>query len=779
MMIRFNIKLAIRSLLKNKVYSFLIIGGFSIGFAACILIGLYYHSEHRVNKDFTNYKQIFRLYDEANNSCNLDYELYPVLAENYPEIEYACPMAYIDEMEFLVKDEQAHVDTRIRHLISTNNNFFSVFTPEVVAGLSDTPFSGNESAVITESAAKRLYGNKNPIGRIINIHHIFTATITAVIKDLPQNSTFKAELLLNSDNEKFRFFQSCNNGVCKYLTDHFLLLRKDVDAAKFSGKLSETIGTYSPDVKEPALQSFAGIYLSQLDMRDMHQKGNSKMLIIFLFVAILILALSSINYLNYTISVQYAKLRETGINRTVGAGWHQLVFYSVTEVAIGILLSVIISILITFLLLPYSGILFGKDLHFGNGTLAQVLPVFSGVVLSVIVVNSVAPVYLLSHFHIADFLSGFGKRKGKRLGRQAMLTFQLTVSMVLIAVVLIIFRQLGFVKHYDLGFDKELLVRIDLPFNNPNLEALKQETGKLSFVRNSALSFGCPGMINNTMGSNTGENSFTLDCIYIGSDYLRTMGIEVLEGRQLMESDRGKACLLNEEAVKWFGWEDLEGKRYNAGPEGGYEVVGMTKDFHVKSLHQKVSPTALIFDTKKGQYNILSVRLSAGITGQQLEEIRQVWGKVIPDETMSFSFYDDQFQAMYDKETKLAQSVTFFSVIAIVLTCMGILGQIYMISLSRVREIGIRKVNGAKVSEILAMLNSGFIKRVVIAFAIATPIAYYAMNKWLENFAYKTELSWWIFALSGMLALGIALLTVSWQSWKAATKNPVESLRYE
>ncbi|MBN1986951.1 MAG: ABC transporter permease, partial [Prolixibacteraceae bacterium] len=747
-MIRFNIKLALRNLLKNKVYSALIIGGFSIGFAACILIGLFYYAEHRVNKDFALHEQIYRLYDTSKQTFNLDYELYPVLAENYPEVEYACPMGYLTGLEFSVKDEQLRTDTRVTNLLSTNNNFFSVFTPEIVASTSTTPFAGNESAVITESLAQRLYGDKNPLGQTLNIHNLFDATITAVIKDLPKNSTFNPEILLNNDNEKYRLFRSCNNGVCRNLTNHFLLLATDVEPGDFAAKLNETIDSYKLDLEEPALQNIAGIYLSSLPMEDMHAKGNNKMLLIFLLIAILILVLSSINYLNYIISVQYSKLKETGISKTVGAGWPQLVLYSVTEVTLGILLSVIISIFITLLLLPSSEILFSRELQLSGVNVVQLLPAFLGTILLVILVNSVAPVVLLSRFNITDFLSGFGNRRGKQTGKQIMLTFQLTVSIVLIAVVLVIFKQLGFAKNYNLGFNKEMLVRIDLPFNNPNLESLKQETDKLAFVKNSSLSFGCPGMINNTMGSNTGENSFNLDCIFIGDDYLNTMGIELLDGRQLLNGDHGTACVINEEACKQYGWDNLEGKKFNNGTEGGYNVVGVVKNFHVKSLHQKVAPTALIYDTKKGEYNVLSVRLEPGIIHQQINQIREIWKEVIPGESMHFTFYDEQFQAMYAKEEKLAKSITFFSFIAIVLTCMGILGQIFMMSLNRTKEIGIRKVNGARVSEILTMLNKDFVKWVVIAFGFATPVAYFAMNKWLENFAYKTNLSWWIFALA-------------------------------
>jgi len=359
-----------------------------------------------------------------------------------------------------------------------------------------------------------------------------------------------------------------------------------------------------------------------------------------------------------------------------------------------------------------------------------------------------------------------------------MLTFQLTASIALIAVVLIIFKQLSFVKHSDLDFDREMLIRIDIPYQFQKTIALKQELEKLPFVKSSSLSQGCPGMINLRMGSNTGEKNFDINCINIGNNYLKTMGIELNDGRDFMDGDLNNACLINQEALKQFGWDSFEGKKYDNGKEGGYKVVGIVKDFKFESYHSTVEPLALLFDGANNG-NILSVRLSPGNTGQYIGQVRQIWKTLSPYEPMNFMFYDDFFQSMYEKEEKLASSITFFSLIAIALTCMGILGQIFMICLNRKKEIGIRKINGARISEVLVMLNKDFVKWVAVAFVIATPIAWYAMHKWLENFAYKTNLSWWIFALAGLLALSIALLTVSWQSWRAATRNPVESLRYE
>ncbi|WP_321370090.1 ABC transporter permease [uncultured Draconibacterium sp.] len=774
-MLRFKIKLAFRNLLKNKLYSSLIIGGFAIGFTASILIGLFYNSEHNVNTHFRNYKNIYRVVDAKNNRSTMDFELYPVFNGEYPEIEKACPFDYTSGFQFNIKDPETKNFAKIKYSISTTNDFFDVFSIKVLASLSDKPFADMNSAVVTESVAKKLYGDENPLGRTIK-QEFFTAIISAVMQDLPENSSFHADLLLNAENEEFQFRSECNNGICIYPTEHYLMLNNAVDPVALAEKINTTIENFNQNTDSLALQNVADMYLSSSLSDDEHEYGNSKMLVIFLSIAVLIILLSSINYLNYTVSIQYAKMKEIGINKTNGAGSGHLLIDSLIEVSLGVILALFISVLLVSVTLPYTDVLFGKRISMGDVNFQQLIPVFLATIAGIILLNSMAPIYVLSRFNITDFLVGGRKRNGRQIGKQLMLTFQLTVSIALIAVVLLIFKQLQYVKHYDLGFNEEHLVRLELPYLFDNPEIIKQETAKLSFVRQSALSDGYPGWVKLYMGSGTDDDNFMVQCIHVSDDYLETMGIELKTGRDFLAGDKQKACIMNEKAVKKYGWDSIDGKEYNNGD--GYHVVGEVADFNVQSLHNDIAPVALIYDPEHG-FSTLSLRLMPGNVGQQMAQVQEVWKKILPDEPMEFTFYDDQFQAMYTKEDKLSKSISFFSFIAIVLTCMGILGQIFLISLNRTKEIGVRKVNGATISEILVLLNKDFVIWVVVALVIASPIAHYAMNKWLENFAYKTNLSWWIFALAGVLTLGIALLTVSWQSWRAATRNPVEALRYE
>jgi putative ABC transport system permease protein len=754
----------------------LIIGGFAIGFAACILIGLFYHAETSVNKDFSNYKQIYRIYDVKKNRCNLNVDLFPVLTQDFAEVKDACPMEYGAGFRMTAKNEQSHTFAEIKHLLSTTNNFFSIFSVKMVETLGKEPFDRKEAIALSRETARKLFGTQNPLGQEVNFNNFFTGTVTGIFEELPQNSTFHADLILNSENPKFRMSNTTVNGRSYNPANLFVLLDEKTNPESFAMKLNKIAPAKVFDIDSLALQNIADIYLSPLKLKSKHAKGNLLLLKIYLSIAALILLLSSINYLNYSVSMQYAKLKEIGINKTNGANWQNLINYSIVEVSLGILIALMFSVIIAILALPFSERLFGKTLLNDIHDWISISPYFLGAVALVILLNSIAPIYILSKFKIIDFLSGFrGKKNGKQIGKQALLTFQLTASIALIAVVIVIFKQLYFVNHSDLGFNKELLVRIDLPhkFNSP--ETLKNETDNLPFVKGSTISMGCPGMINMRNSSNTEEN-FDINIISVGDDYLKTMGIELLEGREFLSGDVEKVCLMNEEAIKQYQWDSFEGKRLENG--NGYEVIGVVKDIKVKSDHFGVEPLALVY-SKKQEGNILSVKLAPGNFGQQIKDIQQIWKKHSPYEPMNFMFYDDFFQTMYEKEKKMAASITFFSIIAIVLTCMGILGQIFMICLNRVKEIGIRKINGARISEVMILLNRHFIIWAAIAFLIATPVAYYAMHKWLENFAYKTALSWWIFALAGLLALGITILTVSWQSWRAATRNPVEALRYE
>ena len=774
-----NIKLTFRSLERNKLYSALNITGFAVGFAVCIIIAIYAYNEFTIDQIYPNYDRITRVIDSKSNNCDLDYNLNAILKEKYPEVELSCPMMLIGGLDLTVKTDKHF--TRFKGMISTTNDFFKMFSIRVVKHSGNLPFEGNASAVITESLARSLFPDEDPLGKSIIVHNFLTATITAIIEDFPKNSSIQASLLLNSVNEKFRLSQYCNNGKCINPSNHFLLLTRGTTLEAFTAKLNETIGAYHTDTEKINLQKLKNIYLNPGIAGNQNNSGNRTLIFIFISIGIVILILTIINYLNFYISLQYTKLKQIGIRKIHGAGFRQLMSYSIFEVSVSIFLSVMLSLFFVSFLLPIANPLLDRQLDIEIIYRPVMLLILTCALITVICINSFAPFYIHSKFNIQSFLSGSKTGSGKQPFRNMLTVFQFTISIVLLASVLTLYKQISFAKNSELGFNKELLVRLNLPIGFINNEALKQNLNQLTFCKDVSLSNGVPGYINMGMGSNTGEKSFNLKCLFVDIDFLKTMGIKLKEGRPFLSSDMGKSCIMNEVAVEQFGWENLENRKFNNGREGGYHVIGVVENFHIESIRSKIQPVCLIFgdeDMAKRLYNV-SIRLTTGDIDKKLHEIEKQWKSFIPDEPMDYSFYDVNFDTMYKQDERLGKAIGLFALIAFILTCMGIFGQIFQVCINRTKEIGIRKINGASVSEVMLLLSKNFVKLLAVSFVIATPIAWYFMHKWLQGFAYKTDLSWWIFALAGIIALGITLLTVSLQSWRAAARNPVVSLRYE
>jgi len=477
------------------------------------------------------------------------------------------------------------------------------------------------------------------------------------------------------------------------------------------------------------------------------------------------------------LSLQHSKIKEVSIKKINGAGNLQLFFYYLTESLIVIVISTLLSLLLIFAFKDYFASLVGSELHL------QILkkPIFVAIYLAVMVIilgiNSIIPAYSLLKINVIQGLHNSIIRNDRGTIRTIFTTMQFVVSIALLISVFFIQKQLNFVESKDLGFNKEHLLRIQIPYKFKHYPALQTEINNLNFIKASSYSFGSPGDIILTMGSGEKDKNMDIETILIDSNFLKTFQIRLLKGHPFYSGDFNKACMFNETAIKKLGWEDLKNRKYKMGREGGYNVIGIVNDFNVSSLLKKQEPVCLIYGNFN-KPNVLSVRIMPGPVHQQLAQIKKVWAS-FSDDPFTFEFYDAFFNAKYHKEQQLSRSITIIAIIAIILTLIGIMGQVIQTCAYRTKEIGIRKVNGATVPEVVNMLNMDFVKWVAVAFVIAIPIAYYAMHRWLENFAYKTSLSWWIFLLAGLVILFITIATVSWHTFKVARRNPVEALRYE
>ncbi len=778
-MITHNIKQSLRSLKNNKLYSFLNIGGFAVGFDVCMVLALFTYKEYNVDKGFQSHSTIYRLINNKTNSSRIDFEFAQSLKEQYSDIKLAVPLNYVSfsEENVFIKTLNREDYIKTKAMVSTTNDFFKAFSIPIIAGNSDAPFADLNSVVITKSTANRLFGKTDAVGEIINFSDIFELPVSAVSEDLPANSSFDADVFYNGENEKFRFSRSTYNGVKYNPVDIYVQLNDQADAVQFAALVNKNIPVNKSRLDSIRLQPLTDIYLTTGIEGNRNKAGSLGMIHIFLSIAVLILLLSVINYVNFSLSKQLSTLKQIGIKITNGAGAKQLRGYYIVEVAISVFIAFVFAIGFTLISLPFASHLLGTLLEFNCLTSPVLMSIFLLILLTVVLISSFAPVYIVSKFDVQRL---FGKKEsatGKQLGKKGLTVFQLSAAIALLIGLFVIQKQIHYVKSTDLGFDKEQLVRIDFRKDMESVDALKQRIDQLPFVQNSSLSLGSPGSVYMIMDSDlSGENNFEVASLNVDDKFVKTFDIHLLQGREFEKSDFGNACYINETAYKQFGWENLENRKFNNGREGGFKVVGVVNDFNVASLHTGMEPVCLMFNKK---YTSISVKLMSGNLAEQMNQLKGIWGEFVPENPMMYTFYDAYFDAFYKKEEQQGKAIATFSIITFIITCLGLMGQIFQTTNSRIKEIGIRKVNGARISEVMIMLNKDFVKWVAIAFVIATPIAYYAMSKWLENFAYKTELSWWIFALAGLLALGVALLTVSWQSWRAATRNPVEALRYE
>jgi putative ABC transport system permease protein len=563
-------------------------------------------------------------------------------------------------------------------------------------------------------------------------------------------------------------------------------LNKNVIPDQLASKINSHIEVLKPFekyYKQIGFLKLENIYLHDTTTGSDTKQGNARLLNLLGGIALIILILAVINYVNLTVAQQNKRKKDTGLKKTLGADRKTILFQYLSESVIVIFVAFGSGMLLLWLLMPFYTTIFNTVTDLRNLFRFPYLIILPASILIIGVLSGGGPAVALSGISPVRILSGNNILKGKKNSvRKALTIFQFTISIILIFCVIIVQRQIKYVKHKDAGFNKELLLRLDLP-NLPENDAqkakvLKEELGKSPYIKNLSVTCGVPGEIKWSMGSNMENNNKNMNvpCLLVDTAFLETFGLKVVKGRNLGPGDIDKVCMINEAAYRYFDFENLDHKRFNN--FGGFDIIGVVNDFHYTSLHNEIGPVCIMF-TSKGGATTLNIRLISNGVEKGMTQISNEWQKILPGYPLKYQFYDEWFDSMYKTEEYFARTISLFAILAVIISCIGILGVAIFSSERRVKEIGIRKINGARISEMLLMLNKEFIVLVTIAYSIAIPVAWYSMHKWLQNFAYKTELSWWIFALAGIIAFGIALLTVSWQSWIAATRNPVEALRYE
>ena len=782
-----DLKTAIGNFRKNKLLSVLNIAGLGTGLAVAILIFNYSFHEFQADNYHKNLKDTYVV--QNNNKQHVAFELAALIEDQVPGIKHVS-MVWSGMMdEFVLSNGE---DKSIRtNVVFTDDNFINIFSFELVYGSLINALSEPQAIVLTESESKLMFGDENPIGKLLFLkaQKIYLGEspvlVKAVIKDLPDNSNiqFKAAVSFITARKMMPWidqmcFWSCQN------VQNYVLLEIGQDPQILATQMSEQLRPLIPDENscEFSLLPYDEVFFSSI--RDDFKHGNLKLIYTLGSIALLILLIATINYINLSLAGSSKRLTEVGLKKMVGVEPGQLVKQFLGESIVISFLALILGILLAWLITPSINSLAVIELPELPLISIPFWLVLIGAAIAIGIIAGLIPALALSKFRPISLLTGKSKSHYQGINlKRVLIVFQFIISIALIISTLTVTRQLSYVRNADMGFNTENVINVRISPEVKN-ENFKDKLYGIPGVEAVSFSRWHPGNIQENWGrplvNNGIETEVWFACENADASYMDVMGLEIVQGRKFsdLQTDIG-AAILNEAAVKEYGLENPMDAYFQK--QGNInKIVGVVKNFNFQSLHNQITPLVIFCEDK--QVFSVNVRLAAGdfnAIRKTLDQIEASWDEVSPNFPFDFTFIDEQVESLYKTEIVFGKIFRYGSVFAIFICCLGLFGLVLSSTEQRRKEIGIRRVNGASIGKILLMLNKDFIKWVLVAFLVASPASWFLMNKWLENFAYRIPLSWWIFVLAGVLALGIALLTVSWQSWKTATRNPVEALRYE
>ena len=785
-----NFKIAIRILISHSKYTLINILGLAIGLACFILITIWVQDElsfDNFHEDADNVHIVFRK-ENGKRSAVSSKLLAPAIKEELPEVlEATCFRQLPEAFSILFQYKE---NSFVEKIAMADNQFFKVFSFPLLKGDPSTAFSDPNSVVITERMSQKYFGGEEALGKSFSITAFGQKkllTVSGVLENIPHNSHIQSELILPI--EFMNYFGADWDVWGNYSVTTYIRTQDNISSTQLEEKiLACKDGHFSEENMSYSVLPITKIHLNTSDVGFFTTTGDIKYVYIFSAIAAIILLIACMNYMNLSNALSLKRSKEIGIRKTLGSKRIQVIQQYFGETLILVFIALFFSIFMVQIYLPVLNYLSEKSLTIPY-TSPQFILTLLGIVLATSLISGIYPALFVSGFQPIEVLKGKFVSSTQSINiRKGLVVFQFVLSILIIIGTITVSNQLKFIQSINLGYDKEHVVCATIKEDiSKKYEAFKNEMLQSGNVLNVSRSenMQAAGMSStsgvNWPGKQQKFNTWVLD---VDDEFAETYGIKMNDGRfysRDFATDLTNGFVINQTAANEMGFENPIGQELTLWGRKG-TIIGVTNDFHFSSLHNKIEP--LIFHIPEPEnvnrsYRVLSMRIKPNSMPQSLDYIKKTWKTYFPNENIEYYFMDEKLKANYVSEARMGTLFKYFSFLVIFIACLGLYGLTAFTIEQKNKEIGIRKVNGAKVSEILTMLNKDFIKWVAIAFIIATPIAYYVMNKWLENFAYKTTLSWWIFALAGVITLGIALLTVSWQSWRAASKNPVEALRYE
>jgi ABC-type antimicrobial peptide transport system permease subunit len=792
-MIKNYFKTAWRNIIRNKRFSIINILGLALGLTCSLLIMLWVNDEKSVDAFHANGKYLYQVYERNyfDGKVQADYPTQGLLAEELrrvvPEIQYASGFEYASAPGSSNTFEAGEKIAKMNGLFA-GEDFFKMFSYPLLQGNTTTALNGPGGVAISKHMAEYFFGSADQaINKMIRFENAENLKVTAVFDNIPANSSQQFDFL-----RTWTDFVKQNDWVHHWgNTDPqtFIQLRPDADAAKVQAKIKDFIYNYQQKDKsfitELALQPYSEKYLHSNFKNGYPDGGRIEYVNLFSIIAVFILLIACINFMNLATARSAKRAKEVGIRKVVGAMRSTLIAQFVGEAILLTLFSIIIAIILTALALPAFDQLTGKQLSLPFNQSSFWLTIIGLLLITGFVAGSY-PALFLSSLKPVRVLKGSLKFSwGASFFRKALVVFQFALSVFLVIAMIVVYKQLNYIQTKNLGYDRDNLLYIPIEGDLvKNYELFKQEalsnTGivNVSKMRNSptaifhhTTSIAWPGKDPNL--------SVSFADGVVGYDFVKTMNLQLQAGRDFSKAfgTDSISYLLNETAVKKIGLADPVGKTISWGNHPG-KVIGVMKDFHFNSLHENIEPLIMRLD-ENWTWGTILVRIKAGKTKETIATLQSICKELNPKFPFTYQFSDLEYAKLYESEKVMSKLANIFAFLAIFISCLGLFGLATFTAEQRTKEIGVRKVLGASSSSIVRLLSANFLKPIILAFLVAFPASWYAMNNWLQNYAYKIDISWWMFAIAGLLTVCIAFITVSYESIKAALVNPVESLRTE
>jgi len=809
-MIQNYLRSAIRNITRHKFISFINIFGLTTGLTCCMLILIYIVNELSYDKFNTNVNDIYRVTRSFNTADGVQ-SLHlgaiappfgPLLKNEFPDIKKVTRIFPNGSVVIRYKDKLLTEEGSY----FADENFFDFFTIKTLKGNPRTALTDPFSVVMTAEMARRYFGNEDPINKEIRVSNQFNFKVTGIYEPFPPNAQMHPQMLFSfntlKDNnvygEKQLQTSWSNNAFFTYL-----LMPKGYNIDRVASLLPAFLDKYvhapgesgnSHESKNSQLhiQRLADIHLhSHLD-DEIEQNGDIKQVYIFSAIALFILLIACINYMNLSTARSTIRAKEIGIRKVVGAPRKEIIVQFLSESVLITCFSMVLALVFTAMLIPFVNNLSGLNLAFNYLYQPQILLSVIALPFVVGLISGIYPAVFMSSFKPVKVLKGILKvGTGNVSFRKVLVVLQFSISIILIVATTVVFQQLSYIQHKSLGFDKDHIITMANPFSNSQFETFRNEVKKNPDIKELGRSSRIPSgrLLDNSgisvfKGDELQQVNADVKCINADQTFIPTYGMKMAAGRNFSRdfSTDSNNYVINVATVKALGWntpENAVGRDLSYGGVKG-KVIGVVSNFHFESLHQNIIPLLMqmpSFDNHN--YRKLSIKIGGANISRAVNTIQQAWRKSQPEVPFAYTFLDERFQKLYNNEQRQGNLFTIFSGIAIFIACLGLFGLSAFTITQRMKEIGVRKVLGASIRQIVTELSKDFLKLVLIASLIALPIAWYAMNRWLLDFAFRISIQWWVLVLAGFIAVVIAFVTISFQSIKAALANPVKSLRSE